>query len=204
MNMQKYLALATLAIAPLGAQAGVIYEWRATNAQTPQNFTLQLEFDHRTVKRGSFMLDIESESGPMLAPRTGLLSLKYSFPGLSNDMFYTSKGREGFNLGSRGYLNMHVSFDEAGYLTGQIYANDTNSHIELGSVGTLFSVIDANSDEGMPGAGCGWQMDPPMQCGGATGYIQRVGEVPEPATGALIGLALVGGIYARRKKRSDR
>lgn len=200
MNIKSIVAAASLCLLPLCSQAGVLYQWTATNGETPRGITLSMEFDNRTVKRGEFQIDIENDS-ELKVPKRGLLGLHYTFPGMHEKMVYTSKGGAGFGLG-RGYLAMDLQFDADGYLTGSIYANDSNSDIYLVGSGGAFTVIDANSDESMPGAGCGWHFEPAVQCVGATGNIQRVRatEVPEPSTIALLSLGAAGWASSRRRK----
>ena len=199
MIIKSLVAAAGLCLLPLYGQAGVVYQWTAINDETPRGITLSIEFDNPTVRSGEFNIDIVDEPG-LEVPRSGLLALRYTFPGMENEMVYTSRGGAGFSFG-RGNLFMDLQFDATGYLTGSIFASDSNSDIRLASIGRIFTVLNANSDEGMPGAGC-----PPRPqeyiCGGATGYIQRVAhsEVPEPASIALIGAGLLAAsIFPRRR-----
>jgi hypothetical protein len=59
-------------------------------------------------------------------------------------------------------------------------------------------VTDANSDEPF---GCGVQYP---DCSGASGMLvaaaREVTEVPEPATGAIVGLGLVAAWFVRRRQ----
>jgi hypothetical protein len=199
MNIKSLVAAAGLCLSPLCGQAGVVYQWTATNDETPRGIMLSMEFDNRTVRSGAFNINIVDEPG-LEVPRSGLLGLRYTFPGMENEMVYTSRGGAGFSFG-RGNLLLNLQFDATGYLTGSIFASDSNSDIRLASIGRTFTVINANSDEGMPGAGC-----PPRPqeyiCGGATGTIQRVvhNEVPEPTSIALTGAGLFAASMFRRRK----
>ena len=199
MNIKSFFATAALCFLPLASQAGVFYEWTATNDDIPWGITLQLEFDRRTVNAGEFKLDLEYNyhSGEeVVIPTRGLMSLTYTVPGNFHNMYYTSHNQTGFTF-PRGNLMLDLKFLDDGFLAGTIFTSDGNSQIELTSVGKTFTVVDARSDEEMYGAGCdSW----PTVCGGATGFIQKVGEVPEPASIALLALGAVGLASARRRK----
>lgn len=197
MNIRSYLAAVGACLLPLCSQAGVIYEWRALNDELPWGFTLELEFDHRTVASGQFSVDFSDPSGYGRVPQKGLLNLRYSFPGVGEEMLYASKAG-GFSTGI-GYLNMALRFGKDGFLSGSMYLNNGSHHIDLVSDGRAFTVVDANSDEEMAGAGCTWAT--PF-CGGASGHIQRVREtadIPEPGSLALLGAGLLAALGSRRK-----
>jgi hypothetical protein len=198
----KYLLAAALCALPMLAHAGIVYEWTSTNYSLPQGMTMRLEFDKKTVTSGSFNIDLAYDHGQGYGtiPKRGLLALFVTLPGVRNDIDYSSKGGRGYTF-PFGYLDMNLTFTSDGFLMGSIYANDQNSHIRLTSVGRDFTVIDANSDEVVWG-GCQPDEDtgrrPP--CSGATGYIQRVAEVPEPGSIALLVLGAAGLVGTRRPK----
>ena len=53
-SMKIPALVAALLLSPLIAQAGVLYEWRALNHETPYGITLRLEFDNGTLNSGAF------------------------------------------------------------------------------------------------------------------------------------------------------
>ncbi|WP_312554064.1 hypothetical protein [Massilia sp.] len=79
MKILSYLAAAALSLLPLCSQAGVIYQWQATNDETPYGITLELEFDEATVQAGTLNYYFEHFNDDL--PPPGLLNLRYTFPG---------------------------------------------------------------------------------------------------------------------------
>ncbi|MFC3459133.1 PEP-CTERM sorting domain-containing protein [Massilia haematophila] len=197
MKILSYLAAAALSLLPLCSQAGVIYQWQATNDETPYGITLELEFDEATVQAGTLNYYFEHFNDDL--PPPGLLNLRYTFPGPYGVQWSLQDG--GFES-QLGYIDLQLSFGADGFLSGSIYLNDSESHLYMESVGRTFTIVDANSDYEMIEAGCPWHR--PEPCAGATGYLAREGaelpaEVPEPATLALFGAGLLAAARLRRK-----
>ena len=200
------LLAATLA---LPAQAAITYSWQQVSASSsmPTGLNLELAFSDEAVAAGSLYLNIRNECDigpPCLDPQSSLLSLRYWFDhptvsGQHNLIDY------GYRTPPRNYYDrivMDVTFLAGGLLGGSIFASDGNSDFRMVSQGALFSVTDANSDEPF---GCGLQYP---DCSGASGMLMAAApeaiEVPEPATGAIVGLGLVAAWWARRRQRSAR
>lgn len=196
MKLPSYLAAIAFCLMPLCSQAGVIYQWEATNAETPRNITLELEFDEATVDSGA--LNFYFEHGFGAPPAQGLLNLRYTFPDMGNAMAWSAVNG-GFSS-ELGWLDLQLRFESDGFLSGSIYLNDSSHHIELVSSGRTFTVVDANSDAEMDDAGCPWNAE--YACSGATGVFERTdnpAEVPEPGTLALLGAGLLAAARWRRK-----
>lgn len=188
MKFPQVLATAVLSLVCLSSQAGVIYEWKPLDKEAPYGFSLRLEIDRAAVRSGALSFMVAPQGEPETYPDSGLLSLRYRAGG----GFIDYSPRSGY-LDQWGYgkLSLELHF-ERGFATGYLYANDTNSHVEIASIGRLFTVLDANSDAGMEGAGCDGYDTP---CSGATGQLR---EIPEPQPLALLGLGGLMAFAARR------
>lgn len=189
------------------AQAAVTYSWQQIDASSsmPTGLNLELEFSEQAVATGQLALNIRNQCDigpPCLDPQDSLLALRYWYDdpvdgGRHNviDYGYRSLPR---HYGDRIILNL--SFLPDGKLGGDIFASDGNSDFQMASQGALFTMLRANSDEFF---GCGFAYP---NCAGATGELlaeQAPGEVPEPATGAMVGLGLLATWFARRRQRQS-
>lgn len=191
----KSLVLASLlSLASIASQAGVLYEWRPLNGELPRDVTLRMEFTEAAVASGGLDFHVPEGDWPDSYPDAGLISIYFSTPGNAPISYRPAAGKFRYGLGM---LDLNLSFDRGGLLSGYIYANDAHSHFEMVSQGGLFTILDARSDGGMEGAGCGsdWKM-----CRGATGQLQRV-DVPEPGSIALLAIGLLGTFGIRSKAR---
>lgn len=203
MGFRSLLAGISCLFISLTSQAGVMYEWRPLNDETPRDISLRMEFSDAAVQSGALDFSVPFMDWTASYPDAGLLSFYYTFPGLGTPMAYQPRSEQ-FNMGL-GALDISVRFDAGGYLSGWIRANDGRNHIELASQGMVFTVLGADSDQGMPGSGCGWTT--PVPCGGATGEMrqmvqvkgQEARQVPEPVSLALFAAGGLAAWGARRK-----
>jgi hypothetical protein len=203
-----FLLAATLA---LPAQAAVTYSWQQVSASSsmPTGLNLELAFSEEAVAAGALSLNIRNECDigpPCIDPQSSLLSLRYWFdhPTISGqhnliDYGYRTPPRNDYDR-----IVMDLTFLAGGLLGGSIFASDGNSDFRMVSQGVLFSMVAAHSDEPF---GCGLQYP---DCSGASGTLvaaaQEATEVPEPATGAIVGLGLglIAAWYTRRRQRPAR
>lgn len=195
MKLTSILTAAFLCLATIPAQAGIIYEWKALNNKVPYGIGLQLEFDRSAVSKGEFKFELQAYHGNEPRPVSGLISLRYTFPGIYDPLSYH---RSEEPLPSDGEMMFDLKFEKGGFLTGYIYANNTEHHFEMASNGRVFNMIDANSDQGMEHAGCGFPSSIP--CNQATGQIRRT-DIPEPTSIALLALGAFGAMAVRRKAK---
>jgi hypothetical protein len=194
MRIKSFFALISILSIHLSAQANVLYQWQSLDNNLPNGITLNLVFTDAAVASGSASFHLLAGDWAPAYPDSPLVSLYYSVPGI-NAVTYLPQV-EKFN-GGFGRVDLDVNFSAQGFLTGFLSANNSVSNVEIRSTGNIFTVIEARSDQGMTGAGCSRDQ---TTCNGATGYLLRSGEVPEPGT---LGLALIGiaaGAILRRRR----
>lgn len=203
MNLKSVFAAVVLVLAPVLAHAGVIYEWRITNNETPWGISLQLEFDQATVDSGAFAFEYYQSHGPNITPLHGLLSFRYTTLAHASSPMTYNAANGGFP--SRiGFVSLELQFNPAGFLEGKIGLGDEEQHVEMTSNGVLFTVVDANHDGNLEEAGCEY-LGPP--CIGAQGLLVRVpdavNEVAEPISLGLLCAGGIGLIAARRRRAAS-
>ncbi len=191
------------------AQAAVTYSWQqvASSDSMPPGLNLELVFSDAAVAKGSLELDFMNlcDLGePCLDQQDSLLSLRYWYEEPFSGDYRHNYIDYGYRQLPQKYydkIRLNVSFLPGGLLSGDIFATDGHSHFEMESSGTLFTVLNAHSDEPF---GCAY--DRPA-CTGSTGLLASEpnrGEVPEPSSVMLAGLGLGAAWLARRRKRLER
>lgn len=181
------------------AQAAVTYTWQQVEASSsmPANLNLELRFSDAAVTQGQLSLDIDNQcnfGGSCEVQPDSLISLRYWYgsPGAPHggaNLIDYRYNRKPAGLYDR--ILLDLTFLPGGLLSGSLFASNGSSDFELSSIGSLFRVDRANSDEE---GGCGFQYP---SCQGSTGLLV---EVPEPSSAALAGLGLFAAWFARRRK----
>ena len=180
------------------AQAAVTYTWQQVEASSsmPANLNLELRFSDNAVKAGRLILDIDNQchfGGSCEVQQNSLISLRYWYgsPGTygGDNMIDYRYSRKPYGFYDR--IVLDLSFLPGGLLSGSLFASNGSSDFELSSIGPLFSVDRADSDEE---GGCGFLYP---DCAGSTGLLV---EVPEPSSAALAGLGRFAAWFARRRK----
>lgn len=187
------------------AQAAVTYSWQQVEAgdSMPPGLNLELVFSDAAVAQGSLYLDFTNMcdlAGPCLNPQDSLLSLRYWYEEPFSGDYRHNYIDYGYRQLPQHYydkIKLDVTFLPGGLLSGDIFATDGNSHFTLGSSGSLFTVLNAHSDEPF---GCAYERP---ACSGSTGLLvgePLEGEVPEPSSVLLAGLGLAAAWLTSRRR----
>lgn len=195
-------ALAALSI-HASSHANVVYEWQGNGNAAPYDITLRMEFTDAAFEAGAVHLRARQYQ---FLPNTGLVSFIYTVPGTALPITYAPHERP-FATGD--LLDMDIVFEDDRTLSGNFRAISIESHIFMDSVGSLFTVTNANSDADITPAGCAYWVG----CSGATGVFRQVSgpagqapepgsQVPEPGSMALMGLGLLGLVWRGRARRN--
>src|SRR6059058_6109171 len=143
--MKQFLVAAVAAMSiHASSHADVMYRWITVNDGKPADVSMTLVFSDAAVANGSFSYHLAPTR--TISDGSGLKSFGFSVDGIT-PMSYTP-GSQLFAYGM-GRLDMNLSFDPAGYLTGSISANDQNSDFAMASSGDLFSFTGMDSDQDM-------------------------------------------------------
>jgi hypothetical protein len=201
--MKQFLVAAIAAMSiHASSHADVMYRWIDVTDGKPANVSLTLVFSDAAVAQGAF--DYHLAPTTTISDGKGLKSFGFSIDGIT-PMSYTP-GTELFRYGW-GRIDMNLSFDPAGYLSGSISANDQNSDFAMISNGDLFAFTAMHSDEDMMGTKFTCGTNARYACT-SSGIMQRMSlvqptgsAVPEPGSLALIGAGLLGLLGLGRAKR---
>jgi len=205
LRMSTLLFAAAMLAQP--AQAGVTYSWQglSTSESMPTGINLELVFSEEAVAQGNLSLSFMNEchlGDPCLDPQDSLLSVRYwiddpEAPGEQFNLIeFGYRDRPRYDLD---YIEMNVTFLAGGLLSGSMFVLDGNSDFSLESLGSVFNVVGAHSDEPY---GCGFY-NPYGECTGATGLLRAEGsqgEVPEPSSAAIAALGLAAAWFVRRRR----
>ncbi|WP_306393093.1 PEP-CTERM sorting domain-containing protein [Telluria beijingensis] len=184
------------------AQAGVKYSWQQVEASAsmPANLNLELVFSAEAVSLGELKLDFRNNcySDSCGFKQDSLLSLRYWYGGADSatgaNLIDYRYNRQPTMFYDR--IELSLTFLPEGLLGGSMYVSNGESDFRMSSAGSLFAMIEANSDQK---DGCGFQYP---ACAGSTGLLVGVAqnEVPEPSSAALAGLGLAAAWFARRRR----
>jgi hypothetical protein len=199
MNIKSLIGAASLALLPMLSQAGVVYEWQATNNAIPRGVTFKLEFEESAVKSGGFHFDQTGTDFQLGWPRPdlGLIYFDIGVAG-AHSVFDQQYGFSTDLFSNVGELTIDVTFGANGLLEGSIRSDSFETGFTMSSNDGIFTIHRLQSDGPVWGAGC--DETQAVVCAGATGVISRVDEIPEPGSLALIGAGLFAASRIRRRK----
>jgi hypothetical protein len=184
------LTLCVLALVPRLSSAEVIYEWKNVG-DAPGNIFLQMKFDDAAVQSGRLDLSARGSSGPTTPIDTGLISL----------VFFGSGGgahflRTGLDF-TQSSIELHVSFDPSGFMSGSFYLNDGFTELVAGSASPRFWEVTGLRSDNPSITWCGFNTS---ACDLGRGMMRRT-DMPEPGSFALLGIGLSAAAGIRRRTR---
>jgi hypothetical protein len=204
--LRKILCLAATALIAQAASANVVYTWQQVEhvSTMPDGLRLELTFSDGAVAKRNLTLDFTNlcaSAGYCEEQQDSLMSLRYWYAGPDGDRQWNLidyKYRDEMLLGWQ-RISMTLKFLEDGHLAGSIVANDGFSDFTMQSDGSMFTMIEAHSDEE---EGCGFAYGP---CSGELGRMVSLGPLPaeqplpEPGSLAILAAGGLAGWFARRR-----
>ncbi|MFC5549350.1 PEP-CTERM sorting domain-containing protein [Massilia aerilata] len=205
--LRKILCLAATALFTQAASANVVYTWQQVEhvSTMPDGLHLELIFSDAAVAKRNLTLDFAnlcSSAGYCEEQQDSLMSLRYWYAGPDGDKEWNLIDYKYRDEALDGYqqFSMSLQFLEDGHLSGSIMANSGFSDFTMQSDGTMFTMMEAHSDEG---EGCGFAYSP---CSGERGLLlssaavlPQAQRLPEPGSLAILAVGGLAGWFVRRR-----
>lgn len=186
------------------SRADAIYQWHGDPASSsPSSMSLTLVVSDAAVKAGQVDFTYSTLGGPGTASSTDVRALSWSYSGIKDVGLFGASfvfdDERQFAFPTR--IDVHLNLSPSGYAIGSIGTatayGDVTTSLSSNAAGLFSMNYIASGDRSINSSEC--RADP--KCVALpSGTIQRVSDVPEPGTFALLGLGLVGLARVGRRK----